>query len=81
MKMINLNQLRAFHQAAKHMNFSTAAKKLFITQPAVTAHLKLFEDHLEFKLFKKKGGKLNLTEEGKTIYKYSQKKFSIQKKN
>jgi DNA-binding transcriptional LysR family regulator len=77
--MLNLNQLRAFYQAAKHMNFSTAAKKLFITQPAVTAHLKLFEDYLELKLFKKKGGRLYLTEEGKTIYDYSQKIFDCEK--
>lgn len=77
--MINLNQLRAFYQAAKHMNFSTAAKTLYITQPAVTAHLKLFEDYLELKLFKKKNGKLYLTEEGKTIYEYSQKIFQYEK--
>jgi len=77
--MINLNQLRAFYQAAKHMNFSTAAKKLFITQPAVTAQVKLFEDYLELKLFKKKGGKLYLTDEGKTIYEYAQKLFEYER--
>ena len=37
--MINLNQLRVFHEAAKNMNFTAAAKKLFITQPAITAHI------------------------------------------
>ena len=37
--MINLNQLRVFHEAAKNMNFTAAAKKLCITQPAVTAHI------------------------------------------
>ena len=77
--MINLNQLRAFYQAAKHMNFSIAAKKLYITQPAVTAHLKLFEEYLELKLFKKKGGRLYLTEEGSIIYEYSQKIFDCEK--
>ena len=76
--MINLNQLRAFYQTARHMSFSTAAKKLFITQPAVTAQVKLFEDYLELKLFKKKGGKLYLTDEGRTIYKYSQKLFEYE---
>lgn len=77
--MINLNQLRAFYQAARHMNFSTAARKLFITQPAVTAQVKLFEDYLELKLFKKKGGKLYLTDEGKTIYEYAQKLFEYER--
>ncbi|MFH1953094.1 MAG: LysR substrate-binding domain-containing protein [Pseudomonadota bacterium] len=77
--MINLNQLRAFYQAAKHMNFSRAAKQLFITQPAVTAQVKLFEDSLELKLFKKKGGRPYLTDEGKTIYEYAQKIFGYEK--
>ena len=76
--MINLNQLRAFYQAAKHMNFSRAAKTLFITQPAVTAQVKLFEDSLELKLFKKKGGRPYLTDEGKTIYEYARKIFEYE---
>jgi DNA-binding transcriptional LysR family regulator len=37
--MINLNQLRVFHEATQNMNFTAAAKKLCITQPPVTAHI------------------------------------------
>jgi len=48
--MINFNQLRAFHQAAQNMNFTAAAKKLCITQPAVTADI-------NSKAFLKKGTK------------------------
>ena len=51
--MINLNQLRAFYQAAKCQNVSVAAKHLFVSQPAVTAQVKLFEDSCGLKLFKK----------------------------
>jgi hypothetical protein len=40
--MVNLNQLRAFYQAAKCRNLSIAAKNLFVSQPAVTAQVKLF---------------------------------------
>ena len=76
--MINLNQLRAFYQAGKHLNFSAAAKALYVTQPAVTAQVKAFEEHCEMKLFKKKAGKLYLTEEGKAIYKYAQKVFDYE---
>jgi hypothetical protein len=43
--MINLNQLRAFYQVAKCQNVSLAAKHLFVSQPAVTAQVKLFEDN------------------------------------
>ena len=77
--MLNLNQLRAFYQTAKHLSFTAAAKALFITQPAVTAQVKLFEDYVELKLFKKRRGKLFLTEEGKTIYEYAQKIFQNEK--
>ncbi|MGD8226673.1 MAG: LysR family transcriptional regulator [Desulfobacteraceae bacterium] len=77
--MINLNQLRAFYQAAKHLSFSEAANALYVTQPAVTAQVKAFETHCELKLFKKKAGKLYLTEEGKTIYKYALKVFDNEK--
>lgn len=73
--MINLNQLRAFYQGAKYLNLSTAAKQLNVTQPAVTAQVKAFEEHCELKLFKKKAGRLYLTEEGKAIYKYAEKVF------
>ena len=51
--MINLNQLRAFYQAAKCQNVSLAAKHLFVSQPAVTAQVKLFEENCGMKLFKR----------------------------
>ena len=76
--MINFNQLRAFYQAAKYQSFTIAAEKLFITQPAVTAHVKLFEDHCNLKLFKKKGRKVYLTDEGKTLYGYARRIFEFE---
>ena len=59
--------------------FQYSGEEAFITQPAVTAQVKLFEDYLELKLFKKKGGKLYLTDEGKTIYEYAQKLFEYER--
>jgi len=55
--MINLNQLRVFYEAARSGSFTSAAKKLCITQPAVTAQIKTFEDQCNLKLFKKKGAR------------------------
>ena len=77
--MINFNQLRIFYHAAKYQNFTITAKKLYITQPAVTAQVKLLEDHCSLKLFKKKGRKIYLTDEGKTLYDYSRKIFEYEK--
>lgn len=75
---MNLNQLRAFYQTAGHLSFTAAARELFITQPAVTAQVKLFEESLNLKLFKKSKGKLHLTEAGKTIYEYARKMFECE---
>ena len=77
--MINFNQLRVFHQAAKNMNFTAAAKKLCITQPAVSAHIKLFEDFSNLKLFQRRGRKIHLTDEGKALYDYTRKIFEYEK--
>lgn len=55
--MINLNQLRAFYQTAKHLSFTDAANELCITQPAVTSQVRLFEEQLDLRLFKKRAGK------------------------
>ena len=67
--MINLNQLRAFYFVAKYSSFTIAAKKLFISQPAVTAQVKLFEKHHDLKLFNKHGKNLILTHPGKLLFK------------
>jgi DNA-binding transcriptional LysR family regulator len=78
--VINLNQLRAFYQVAKYQNVSLAAKQLFVSQPAVTAQVKLFEESCGLKLFKKKGRSLVLTDEGKTLFNFSRKIFEYEKK-
>lgn len=77
--MLNFNQLRAFYHAAKYESFTVASKKLFITQPAVTAQVKLFENECNLKLFKKKGRNIFLTDEGKTLYEYARKIFEYEK--
>jgi DNA-binding transcriptional LysR family regulator len=77
--MINFNQLRIFYQTAKYQNCTVAAEKLFITQPAVSAQVKAFEDFCNFKLFKKIGRKIYLTDEGKSLYEYTRKVFEYEK--
>ncbi|MDX1709129.1 MAG: LysR family transcriptional regulator, partial [Desulfobacterales bacterium] len=78
--MINLNQLRAFYQVAKCRNVSLAARQLYVSQPAVTAQVKLFEQSCGLKLFKKKGRGLSLTEEGNTLFNFAKKIFEYEKK-
>jgi DNA-binding transcriptional LysR family regulator len=77
--MIHLNHLRVFYQAAKSLNFSIAAKCLYITQPAVSVQIKLFEETCDLKLFKRRGKKVYLTDEGQALYEYARKIFEYEK--
>lgn len=77
--MLNFNQLRAFYEVAKGLSFSAAAKRLFVTQPAVTAQIKLFESSCNLNLFRKKDGQLFLTDEGQTLLKYAERIFALEK--
>jgi DNA-binding transcriptional LysR family regulator len=76
--MLNFNQLRVFCQTARYLSCTKAAEKLYITQPAVTAQVKLLEDSCNLKLFKKKGRRIFLTDEGKTLYNYAAKVFEYE---
>jgi DNA-binding transcriptional LysR family regulator len=76
--MINLNHLRIFYYAVKYQNFTRAAQKLCISQPAVTAQIKMFEDQLKLKLFKKRGRKIYPTAESDLLYEYARKVFETE---
>ena len=77
--MLNLNQLRVFYYAAKNLSFTAAAGELYITQPAVTAQIKSFEEFCSLKLFKKRGRQIYLTDQGKSLYAYAAKIFKYEK--
>jgi DNA-binding transcriptional LysR family regulator len=77
--MLNLNQLRVFYYAAKNLSFTAAAGDLYITQPAVTAQIKSFEEFCSLKLFKKRGRQIYLTDQGKSLYAYAAKIFKYEK--
>lgn len=77
--MLNLNQLRAFYHVAKSLSFSAAAEELFVTQPAVTKHVKLFQEFFNLRLFRKRKGKLYLTDEGKSVLSYASRIFDLEK--
>jgi DNA-binding transcriptional LysR family regulator len=76
--MINLNQLRVFYYVAKHSSHTIAAEKLFISQPAVTAQIKLFENFYDMKLFKKQGRNLILTHVGELLFEKAKIIFDVE---
>ena len=62
-----LHQLRIFQQLALSMNYTKAANKLHLTQPAVSIQIKQLENNLNLPLLEKIGKKLFLTPAGQEL--------------
>lgn len=61
---MNLFQLRAFDAVAREGSFTRAAARLFISQPAVTGHVKMLEEHYQITLLRRTARRVELTQEG-----------------
>ena len=61
---MELSQLKVFFEVSEHLNFSKAAKKLHLSQPAVSIRIKSLEKSLNVELFKRSQNKLELTKAG-----------------
>ncbi|TKG95588.1 LysR family transcriptional regulator [Puteibacter caeruleilacunae] len=64
---------KVFLTVAENLSFSKAATELFISQPAVTKHIKELENKLNTSLFERKGNKIYLTRSGKLAYDHLRK--------
>lgn len=64
---------RVFMTVAEHLSFSNAASVLFISQPAVTKHVKELEQKFGIALFERKGNHVFLTKAGALLYDHLQK--------
>ncbi len=65
---LDLYQLRTFFTVAQTLNFTEAAKRLYITQSAVSHAIKKLERSAGEELFRKTGNKFLLTETGRILY-------------
>jgi len=77
---MNLKQLEAFVHVAEGGSFSKAAKDLFLTQPTVSAHISSLEKELNVRLFIRNTKEVNLSDDGKELYKYAKQMIDLQKK-
>lgn len=59
--------LQAFMAVAENQSFSTAAEKLFLTQPAVSKRIAQLEQQLGARLFDRVGRRVRLTEAGRAL--------------
>lgn len=66
-------RLKVFHTVAKRLNFTKASAELFISQPAVTRHIKELELRFKISLFERSGNKkISLTPAGETLLQYTE---------
>lgn len=70
---INLNLYRVFYYVAKEKSITGAAKRLYISQPAISKSLKKLEEELNVELFSRNLNGVELTEEGKILFTYVEK--------
>ena len=71
--MIDLTKLQAFVQVAETLNFSEAAKRLNLSQPTVSHHIKALEIDLGVVLFDRSKPKLALTDAGRVLNPWARK--------
>ncbi|MFZ5590465.1 MAG: selenium metabolism-associated LysR family transcriptional regulator [Bacillota bacterium] len=70
---MNLYQFHIFKTVADKKSFSGAAQALFISQPAVSMHIKSLEDHFGTRLFDRNTQQVTITEAGRILYEYVEK--------
>ncbi|MFC1922952.1 selenium metabolism-associated LysR family transcriptional regulator [Chloroflexota bacterium] len=71
--MIDLIKLNIFIYAAETLSFSEAAKRLHLTQPTISHHIKVLERDLGVVLFERSGSGLHLTEAGRLLLPWAHK--------
>ena len=65
--MINLHELNVFVEAALAQNFSVAARRLYLSQPAVSLHIANLEKQLGMALFHRNGRSIQLSDAGRVL--------------
>jgi DNA-binding transcriptional LysR family regulator len=76
---MDYDQLASFLEVAKLHSFSRAAEKIYRTQPAISAQVRLLEQECGEKLFDRSGKKVMLTPAGEILRRYAEKILGLQK--
>jgi len=73
--IVNMNQLRSFYTAAKLNSITKAAQALMVTPPAITMHIKRFEENIGIRLIVRDGNSLRLTGAGEGVMQRAEQIF------
>lgn len=70
---ITIQQMESLIHVVEEGSFSRAAKRVFLTQPSLTKHIKNLEDSVNAKIINRKNMGISLTPEGKILYDYARR--------
>lgn len=73
-------RLKVFQSVAKNLSFTKASQELFISQPAITKHIKELEGTYQARLFERQSNKISLTESGKLLLEHCERILEDYKK-
>jgi DNA-binding transcriptional LysR family regulator len=76
---MNLEYVNTFIEVVKVGNLSIAAKKLYISQPTVSFHIKRLEEELGYRLIERDTRNFLLTPNGKRFFKFAEYVFQEHK--
>lgn len=76
MEFLNFHHLRYFWMVARKGGVRRAAEEMHVSQPSVSAQLRLLEESLGERLFRRSGRNLVLTEAGQLVLHYAEDIFS-----
>lgn len=68
---MTLRHLKIFVCVCQEMSITKAARRLFVSQPAISNAIKEMENYYQTPLFDRISKRLYLTESGKTVYQYA----------
>ncbi|MDO9527815.1 MAG: selenium metabolism-associated LysR family transcriptional regulator [Syntrophales bacterium] len=72
-KNITIQQMESLVHIVEEGSFSRAAKKVFLTQPSLTKHIKNLEESIDARIVNRRNRGIFLTPEGKILYDYAKK--------
>lgn len=75
---INLPQLKSFHYVATEGSFTKASRFMNVTQPTVSAQVRLLEETYGVRLFERKGRNVHLTHLGEELHLITSRLFGLQ---
>ena len=76
MDWLNFHHLRYFYTVAREGGLRPAAEKLGISQPSISAQVRLLEEALGERLFRRTGRSLTLTDPGRLVFHYAESIFA-----